>query len=75
MKEASQSLARMTRRIEEGEGTLGKLINDETLYQGLNDILAGASKSVLTRWFVNRSQKRGVEDRSATEAAAGAGVE
>ena len=41
----------------------GKLVADETLYRGLNDILAGAQKSRLTRWFVRRSQKAGIQDR------------
>jgi len=63
LRETASSFARLSRRIEEGEGSLGKLIQDETLYRGLNDILAGASKSVLTRWFVTRSQKSGAEER------------
>lgn len=63
LRETSTAMSRITRRIEEGEGTLGKLIHDETLYRGLNDILAGASKSLLTRWFIGRSQKSGAEQR------------
>ena len=49
--------------LAQGEGTLGKLMVDETLYEGLNDMLAGAHKSRLTRWVLTRSQKKGAEER------------
>ena len=45
------------------------ILVDETLYQGLNDILAGAHKSRLTRWILLRSQKQGAADRLEAERA------
>ena len=69
LKRASSSMAKLSEGLAQGEGTLGKLMVDETLYEGLNDILAGAHKSRLTRWVLTRSQKMGAEDRLKEEQA------
>jgi phospholipid/cholesterol/gamma-HCH transport system substrate-binding protein len=68
VRRAADSVQKITDRVASGEGSLGKLMVDETLYTGLNDILAGAHKSRLTRWILLRSQKQGVEERLEAEA-------
>jgi phospholipid/cholesterol/gamma-HCH transport system substrate-binding protein len=69
-RDTTEALASLTRRLQEGEGSLGKLMVDETLYQGLNDLLAGARKSWLARWFIARSQKSAIEERQEKRPAA-----
>ena len=50
-------------RLLTAHSLLGKLVHDETLYLGINDIFAGSRNSLLTRWFISRSQKAGAEER------------
>jgi phospholipid/cholesterol/gamma-HCH transport system substrate-binding protein len=40
------SLKKITKRIEDGEGTLGKLINEDEPYNNLNETLAGVNKMI-----------------------------
>ncbi len=55
LNEAAVKLNSVARKIDEGQGTLGKLINDPSIYDDLTDLLRGAKKS----WFVKRLVKKG----------------
>jgi phospholipid/cholesterol/gamma-HCH transport system substrate-binding protein len=57
------SLATITGKIAEGEGTIGKLVHDESLYRGMSDMVQGANNSKLTRWFLRKSQAEGQKQR------------
>jgi hypothetical protein len=46
------NLRSITDKINEGEGTLGALIVDPTLYERLSAVLEGASRSFLLRSFI-----------------------
>ncbi len=46
MREASTSVNRITGRLEKGEGTIGKLLNEEGLYSSLNKVAEGAGRAV-----------------------------
>jgi phospholipid/cholesterol/gamma-HCH transport system substrate-binding protein len=46
------NLRSITDKLNEGEGTLGALIVDPTIYERLSAILDGASRSFLLRRFI-----------------------
>ncbi len=45
LKSTVESLDRITKHIDEGEGTLGKLVKDERLYENINKAAAGVEKT------------------------------
>jgi phospholipid/cholesterol/gamma-HCH transport system substrate-binding protein len=45
IEKASRSAGNIVRRIEEGEGTLGKLLQDDKLYDSFSNVAKGAGKS------------------------------
>jgi phospholipid/cholesterol/gamma-HCH transport system substrate-binding protein len=51
IKKAGASVERVTSKIERGEGTIGKLLNDEEVYDNLNKTLKGAGK------FLNKADQ------------------
>ncbi len=55
---ASESLARVAKSIEEGEGTVGALIKDPTLYEDLKVILQGAKRSKALRYAIQHTIRR-----------------
>ena len=50
-----------------GEGTAGKLINDPSVYESVNDILIGINESKLLRWLIRNRQQSGIQKRYDTE--------
>ena len=50
-------------KINNGEGTAGKLISDPSLYESVNDILIGINESKLLRWLIRSRQQAGIEKR------------
>src|ERR1043166_7362395 len=70
---ADQSLAEFTglvrqlndavAKINAGQGTAGKMINDPSVYESINDILIGINESKLLRWLIRNRQEKG--DREA----------
>jgi phospholipid/cholesterol/gamma-HCH transport system substrate-binding protein len=50
-------------RLEQGEGTLGQLINDPQVYEAMNDIVVGIDESKMLRWLVRNRQKSGIKVR------------
>lgn len=55
------NLAEISDKINRGEGTLGALVNERTVYEGLQDIVTGANSSTFGRWLLRRYQKSGIE--------------
>jgi phospholipid/cholesterol/gamma-HCH transport system substrate-binding protein len=51
------------KKINTGEGTAGKIINDPTLYESVNDILIGINESKMLRWLIRNRQEKGLEKR------------
>ena len=70
---ADQSLAEFTglvrqlneavAKINAGQGTAGKVINDPGVYESINDILIGINESKLLRWLIRNRQEKGIEKR------------
>jgi phospholipid/cholesterol/gamma-HCH transport system substrate-binding protein len=50
-------------KINNAEGTAGKLIADPSLYESVNDILIGINESKLLRWLIRNRQQSGIEKR------------
>jgi len=54
-------------KINNGEGTAGKIINDPSIYESINDILIGINESKMLRWLIRNRQERGIDTRVKTE--------
>ncbi len=59
-------LNEIARKIEEGEGSAGKLIADPSLYEAVNDILIGINESRMLRYLIRNRQAAGIEKRYET---------
>jgi hypothetical protein len=55
------------KKINTGEGTAGKIINDPSVYESINDILIGINESKMLRWLIRNRQEKGIEKRYDTE--------
>src|SRR5437870_294757 len=70
---ADQSLAEFTtlvrqlnesvNKLNSGTGTAGKIINDPSVYESINDILIGINESKMLRWLIRSRQQKGIEKR------------
>jgi hypothetical protein len=56
-----QNLAEITTKINNGQGTLGLLVNDRTLYDGATQVIAGLGDSKFANWLLRRYQRKGIE--------------
>ena len=59
LKTSYESLGRMTKRIEEGPGTLHALIYDQGLHEDLRSLVGGANRSKVLKFFIRESIKKG----------------
>ncbi len=55
------NLAEVSAKINRGEGTLGALVNERTLYDGMEDVVAGVNDSKFARWLMRHYQKKGIK--------------
>ncbi|HVT03204.1 MAG TPA: MlaD family protein [Thermoanaerobaculia bacterium] len=55
------------RKLDEGEGSAGRLIADPSVYESINDILIGINESSMLRWLVRSRQQKGIARRYKTE--------
>src|SRR6185369_14798328 len=56
-------LDQTVKKVNAGEGTAGKIINDPTVYESINDILIGINESKMLRWLIRNRQEKGIEKR------------
>lgn len=56
-------LAGFAAKLNRGEGTAAKLVNDPQIYEAVKDILVGVNESKLLRWLIRNRQKKGIEKR------------
>jgi len=56
-------LSEAARKLNQGEGTAGKLIADPAVYESINDILIGINESKMLRWLIRNRQGKGIETR------------
>jgi len=59
----TQHLDSISEKLDRGDGSVGKLINDPGLYDAANDIVVGINDSRLLRWLIRNRQKHGIRNR------------
>ena len=59
----ARQLNEVVAKVNNGQGTAGKLISDPSLYESVNDILIGINESKLLRWLIRNRQQAGIEKR------------
>ncbi len=69
----SDSLASILKKVDEGKGTLGALVNDRSVYDTLSAVAEGIRKSPIVSWYLKRkaetaaeAAKRRAEERGTT---------
>lgn len=65
----SASLASVAEKLDRGDGTAGRLVNDPSVYEAIDDILVGIDESKPLRWLVRNRQRSGIETRYEAERA------
>ncbi len=55
----TERLASIAGKIDEGQGTLGKLVNDRGLHDDVEQLLAGVRESKLLSWLIRRYHQKG----------------
>jgi phospholipid/cholesterol/gamma-HCH transport system substrate-binding protein len=64
--EIQQTTARLdnlSQKLDGGDGTLAKLIDDPSVYDALQDVIVGVNESKLLRWLIRNRQKAGIRKR------------
>ena len=61
LKSLSEHLDSISRKLDEGQGTAGKLINDPSVFDGANRLVVGVNESELLRWLIKDRQKSGIK--------------
>lgn len=59
----SRRLDSIARKLDEGQGTVGKLINDPAIFDAANDLVVGIDRSALLKWLIQNRQKSGIKKR------------
>lgn len=53
----------ISEKLDRGDGSAGKLINDPALFDAASDVVVGINDSKLLRWLIRNRQKRGIQER------------
>ena len=60
LRSMSQHLDSISRKLDDGQGTAGKLVNDPELYDAANRLVVGVNESAILRWLISDRQKSGI---------------
>jgi phospholipid/cholesterol/gamma-HCH transport system substrate-binding protein len=58
-----KNLNEVSAKLDRGEGTAAKLLNDPRIYDAVNDIIVGVNQSRVLRWLIRNRQRKGIEKR------------
>lgn len=58
-----RNLNEVSAKLDRGDGTAAKLINDPKIYDAINDIIVGVNQSRVLRWLIRNRQQKGIEKR------------
>lgn len=58
-----RNLNEVSAKLDKGNGSAAKLINDPQIYDAVNDVLVGVNQSRMLRWLIRNRQKKGIEKR------------
>lgn len=61
LKNAADHLASILEKIDNGQGTLGGLINDPTVHEDMKTILGGAKRSKILKYLIRQTIEKGEE--------------
>lgn len=61
----SRSLASILEKIDLGQGSLGLMIEDPAVYEGLRDVVAGVNDSRFLSWLIARKARKGADIHAA----------
>lgn len=64
LKGSLHSLHSIMAKIDRGEGTLGAIINDQSLYDDLKSLLGGANRNKVLKYFIKKSVEGSRDSRS-----------
>jgi phospholipid/cholesterol/gamma-HCH transport system substrate-binding protein len=62
LEQTSRNLKSVSVRLAQGEGTLGALIDDPTLYEDLSSLLRGANRSRILRSLIQSTRRSGASE-------------
>lgn len=60
LRKLSARLDSIARKLDEGKGTAGKLINDPAIFDAANRLVVGIDESAILRWLIRNRQKSGI---------------
>ena len=60
LRKLSTRLDSIARKLDEGKGTAGKLINDPAIFDAANRLVVGIDESAILRWLIRNRQKSGI---------------
>jgi phospholipid/cholesterol/gamma-HCH transport system substrate-binding protein len=63
LRNLSRRLDSIARKLDEGQGTVGKLINDPAIFDAANHLVVGIDESKLLRWLIRDRQRSGIRKR------------
>lgn len=69
-----RTLRQVAEKLDHGDGTAARLINDPSVAEAIDDILVGVDESPMLRWLVRNRQKAGIEHRYREERREGEGA-
>ena len=58
-----RNLREVSGELLEGEGSLGRIIQDPNLYQAIDDVVVGVDESRFLRWLIRNRQQAGIKKR------------
>ena len=61
LRSLSEHLDSISKKLDEGDGTAGKLINDPSLFDAANRLAVGVNESAILRWLIKDRQKAGIK--------------
>lgn len=63
LRDTLDRIQNVARKLDEGEGTAGQLINDPSVYEAVQDVIVGVDESRILRWLIRNRQEKGIEQR------------
>jgi phospholipid/cholesterol/gamma-HCH transport system substrate-binding protein len=60
LRSLSEHLDSISKKLDDGQGTAGKLINDPSLFDSANRLAVGVNESAILRWLIKDRQKSGI---------------
>jgi len=67
LQDLSKRLDSIARKLDGGQGTVGKLINDPAIFDAAHHLVVGIDESALLRWLVRNRQRSGIRKRYTVE--------